>query len=90
MQNTKGSTNTKSFADNDRPIEKNTNPEIDKIEREILTALKRLGGSDDDDDGDGDSYGDSSEEDFIYPTAKKVRTERSKTLTKSIRNYFFK
>jgi hypothetical protein len=70
-----GSTNTKSFADNDRPIEKNTNPELDKIEREILTALKRLGGSDDDGDGNvdsyGDSYGDNSEEDVIYPTTKK-------------------
>ena len=63
------STNTKSFADNDRPIEKNTNPEIDKIEKEILTALKRLGGSDGDSDVDG--YGDSSGEDVIYPTAKK-------------------
>ena len=44
VQNSMESTNTKSFADNDRPIEKNTNPEIDKIEKEILTALKRLGG----------------------------------------------
>ena len=48
VQNIKGSSNTNSLADND-PIEKNTNPELDKIEREILTALKRLGGSDDDD-----------------------------------------
>lgn len=32
------------LTDIDRPIEKNTNPEIDKIEKEILTALKRLGG----------------------------------------------
>ncbi len=74
VQNTMGSTSTKSFADNDRPIEKNTNPELDKIEREILTALKRLGGSDgDDNDGDsyGDSYGDNSKEDVIYSTAKK-------------------
>ena len=76
-----GSTSTKSFADNDRPIEKNTNPELDKIEREILTALKRLGGSDDDDnDGDsyGDSYGDNSEEDVIYPTAKKAEQKSQK------------
>jgi hypothetical protein len=75
VQNTMGSTSTKSIADNDRPIEKNTNPELDKIEREILTALKRLGGSDDDGDGNvdsyGDSYGDNSEEDVIYPTTKK-------------------
>ncbi|TVP39373.1 hypothetical protein NARC_160087 [Candidatus Nitrosocosmicus arcticus] len=34
------------LTDIDRPIEKNTNPEIDKIEQEILTALKRLGGDD--------------------------------------------
>ena len=61
VQNSKESTNTKSFADNDLPIEKNSNPEIDKIEKEILTALKRLGGDD----------GDSSREDVIYPTAKK-------------------
>ncbi len=77
VQNTMGSTSTKSFADNDRPIEKNTNPELDKIEREILTALKRLGGSDDDDD-DGDSYGDNSEEDVIYPTAKKAEQKSQK------------
>ena len=70
-----GSTNTKSFADNDRPIEKNSNPEIDKIEKEILTALKRLGG---DDDVDGDSYGDNSREDFIYPTAKKAEQKSQK------------
>jgi hypothetical protein len=62
VQNSKESTNTKSFADNDLPIEKNSNPEIDKIEKEILTALKRLGGDDD---------GDSSREEVIYPTAKK-------------------
>ncbi|WP_458720616.1 hypothetical protein [Candidatus Nitrosocosmicus sp. R] len=66
VQNSKESTNTNSFADTDRPIEKNSNPEIDKIEKEILTALKRLGG-----DNDVDGYGDSSREDFIYPTAKK-------------------
>ncbi|MFI5406017.1 MAG: hypothetical protein ACHQ1D_05835 [Nitrososphaerales archaeon] len=77
VQNTMGSTSTKSFADNDRPIEKNTNPELDKIEREILTALKRLGGSDDDDNG-GDSYGDNSEEDVIYPTAKKAEQKSQK------------
>ncbi len=67
VRNSEGSTNTKSFADNDVPIEKNSNPEIDKIEKEILTALKRLG----DDDGDMDGYGDSSREDIAYPTAKK-------------------
>jgi len=61
VQDSKESTNTKSFADNDLPIGKNSNPEIDKIEKEILTALKRLGGDD----------GDSSREDVIYPTAKK-------------------
>ena len=66
VRNSMESTNTKSFADNDLPIEKNSNPEIDKIEKEILTALKRLGG-----DNDVDGYGDSSREDFIYPTAKK-------------------
>ncbi len=70
VQNIKGSSNTNSLADND-PIEKNTNPEIDKIEREILTALKRLGGSDDDSDDDRYGYGDSSREDFVYPTARK-------------------
>ncbi len=62
VQDSKESTNTKSFADNDLPIGKNSNPEIDKIEKEILTALKRLGGDDD---------GDSSREEVIYPTAKK-------------------
>ncbi|MBA2268622.1 MAG: hypothetical protein H0W19_09845 [Nitrosopumilus sp.] len=36
----------KGLTDNDSVIEKNTNPEIDKIEKEILTALKRLGGDD--------------------------------------------
>jgi hypothetical protein len=39
----------KRITDNDFPIEKNTNPEIEKIEQEILTALKRLGGNDEED-----------------------------------------
>lgn len=73
VQKTMGSTSIKSFADNERPIEKNTNPELEKIEREILTALKRLGGSD-----DGDSYGDNSEENRIYPTAKKAEQKSQK------------
>ena len=78
VQNNKEPTSSKVFADNDLPSEKNTNPEIDKIEKEILTALKRLGGSEDDDDGgsggsggDMNGYGDSSREEVIYPTAKK-------------------
>jgi hypothetical protein len=80
MQNNKGPTSTKSFADNDRPIEKNTNPEIEKIEKEILTALKRLGRSDGDSNGDVNDYGEDSgedgggergEEDVLYSTAKK-------------------
>ena len=70
MQNNKEPTNSKVFADNDLPTEKNTNPEIVKIEKEILTALKRLGGSDND-DGYVDGYGDISKEDVIYPKAKK-------------------
>jgi len=67
-----GSTSTKSF-DHDDYIGKNTNPEIDKIENEILTALKRLG-RDDDDHGDLNGYTDRSrdEENIIYPAAKKV------------------
>jgi hypothetical protein len=65
VQNNKEITNSKGFTDNDLPIEKNTNPELDKIEKEILTALKRLGG------GDGSSGdGEDSEQDVIYPTAK--------------------
>ncbi|MDN5845179.1 MAG: hypothetical protein L0H53_02765 [Candidatus Nitrosocosmicus sp.] len=78
VRNNKEFTNTKNFADNDSAVEKNTNPEIDKIEKEILTALKRLGGG----DGNGNSYWDrevdgygdddsSRREDIIYPTAKK-------------------
>ncbi len=39
----------KRLTDNDRLIEKNTNPEIEKIEQEILTTLIRLGGNDEDD-----------------------------------------
>jgi hypothetical protein len=39
----------KRITDNDFPIEKNTNPEIEKIEQEILTTLKRLGGNDEED-----------------------------------------
>ena len=61
-QNNKEPKNAKGSADNDIPIEKNTNPEIDKIEKEILTALKRLGGN---------YGGDGNEEDIIYPTVKK-------------------
>ncbi len=38
----------KRFIDNDISVEKNTNPEIEKIEQEILTTLKRLGGNDED------------------------------------------
>ncbi len=70
VQNNKEPTNSKGFVDNDLHIEKNTNPEIDKIEMEILTALKRLGGSD---GGSGGGSGDveGSEEDVIYPTAKR-------------------
>ena len=76
VQNNKGSTNTKSFADNDRPIEKNTNPEIEKIEKEILTALKRLGGSDGDSDVDG--YGDNSERRCHIPDSKKAEQKGQK------------
>jgi hypothetical protein len=39
----------KRLTGNDFPIEKNTNPEIEKIEQEILTILKRLGGNDEED-----------------------------------------
>ena len=38
----------KRFIDNDISVEKNTNPEIEKIEQEILTTLKRLGGDNED------------------------------------------
>lgn len=36
----------------DRSTEKNTNPELEKIDKEILTALQRLGGIDNSDDND--------------------------------------
>ncbi|MDF0680296.1 MAG: hypothetical protein P0116_04960 [Candidatus Nitrosocosmicus sp.] len=62
------SVDSKNIDHADLPYEKNTNPEIDKIEREILTALKRLGGSNDD---YGYDYGNSKREDIIYQTAKK-------------------
>jgi hypothetical protein len=72
VQNKKEPTNSKGFTDNDLHIEKNTNPEIDKIEMEILTALKRLGGSEGGSGGgSGDGEGSDSEEDVIYPTAKR-------------------
>ena len=68
-QNGNGSID-KRFIANDISVEKNTNPEIEKIEQEILTTLKRLGGdnednvsyNDDDDDGgsgSSDHVGDS-------------------------------
>jgi len=71
IHNRDGPTSTKSFYQ-DGHIIKNTNPEIDKIEKEILTALKRLGGN-------GDDYGDlndydkasSKKEDILYPAVKK-------------------
>jgi hypothetical protein len=69
VQNSKETTNSKGFTHNNLPIEKNTNPELDKIEKEILTALKRLGGGDGSGDGSGDGVG--SEQDVIYPTAKR-------------------
>jgi hypothetical protein len=51
----------KRFIDNDITVEKNTNPEIEKIEQEILTTLKRLGGDNEDyasyNDDDGGSGG---------------------------------
>ena len=59
----------KRLTDNDFPLEKNTNPEIEKIEQEILTTLKRLGGNDeedsvsyhdDDDDGSGSGASDDA------------------------------
>jgi hypothetical protein len=59
----------KRFINSDITVEKNTNSEIEKIEQEILTTLKRLGGdnkdnvgyNDDDDGGSGgsDHVGDS-------------------------------
>jgi len=73
VQDIDGSASTNRFDHKDH-IEKNTNPEIDKIEKEILTALKRLGGNDDD-FGDLDGYdgggGSSSREEVEYQTAKK-------------------
>jgi hypothetical protein len=67
-QNGNGSID-KRFINSDITVEKNTNPEIEKIEQEILTTLKRLGGdnednvsyNDDDDWGSGgsDHVGDS-------------------------------
>ena len=70
VQNNDGYASTNRFDHNDH-IEKNTNPEIDKIEKEILTALKRLGGNDDDFGGlDGYDGGGSSRE-VVYPAAKK-------------------
>ena len=60
----------KRLTNNDFPIEKNTNPELEKIEQEILTTLKRLGGNyeedsvsyHDDDDGDRDSGSGASDD----------------------------
>ena len=52
----------KRLTDNDLLIEKNTNPEIEKIEQEILTTLIRLGRSDEDDsvsNNDGSNNGGS-------------------------------
>ena len=73
VQDIDGSASTNRFDHKDH-IEKNTNPEIDKIEKEILTDLKRLGGNDDD-FGDLDGYdgggGSSSREEVEYQTAKK-------------------
>jgi len=68
VDDSKVSIDSKNIDHTDSPYEKNTNPEIDKIEREILTALKRLGGSN---DNYGYGYGDSNREDVIYQTAKK-------------------
>jgi hypothetical protein len=71
VQKSNGATTTNRFDHNDY-IEKNTNPELDKIEKEVLTALKRLGGTNDD-YGDLNAYDDNirDEEDVIYPAAKK-------------------
>jgi hypothetical protein len=70
VQNSNGFTSTKSFDQNDH-IEKKTNPEIDKIEKEILTALKRLGGNDNDyGDLDGND-GDNRKGEVVYPASKK-------------------
>ena len=57
----------KRFIYNDISVEKNTNPEIEKIEQEILTTLKRLGGNDEEDsvsyeNVDGSSGGSSSDD----------------------------
>jgi hypothetical protein len=67
---------TSGFADDDLPVERNTNPEIDKIEKEILTALKRLGGGDgywDNSNVDGHDDNSSGREDVIYPTTGKTK-----------------
>ena len=70
--NSKVSIDSKNIDHTDLPYEKNTNPEIDKIEKEILTALKRLGDSNDNYGyGYGDSNSDSNREDAIYQTTKK-------------------
>ncbi|HKU83576.1 MAG TPA: hypothetical protein VJP58_06000 [Candidatus Nitrosocosmicus sp.] len=73
VQNNDGSASTNRFDHKDH-IEKNTNPEIDKIEKEILIALKRLGGNVDD-FGDLDGYdsggGGSRKEEVLYPAIKK-------------------
>ena len=59
-QNGNGSID-KRFIANDISVEKNTNPEIEKIEQEILTTLKRLGG-DNEDNEDNVSYNDDDDD----------------------------
>ena len=72
VDDSKVSIDSKNIDHTDLPYEKNTNPEIDKIEKEILTALKRLGDSNDNYGyGYGDSNSDSNREDAIYQTTKK-------------------
>lgn len=65
--------------DNDPVIEKNTNPEIDKIEKEILTVLKRLGGDDGDGmgGGSGSDVGGEGSMDYVDDTTAKKPDKKS-------------
>jgi hypothetical protein len=78
----------KRLTDNDFPIEKNTNPEIEKIEQEILTTLKRLGGNDEEDsvsydDGGSGGSGDVGDSDNAGTGVDNIDTAEKKPYKKS-------
>ena len=73
----------KRLTGNDFPIEKNTNPEIEKIEQEILTTLKRLGGNDEEDsvsydDGGSGGSGDVGDSDNAGTRVDNIDTAEKK------------